>query len=215
MRKILFLLIIICIFSCKKKADEKMTVSGQVKDPFQKINIENVSVNLYTKKIESGTWNASYTLLQSGNTDENGHFSFSFDAIRASNYKINLSKAKYFDSEIEINPENVETGKDFNQDYVFYSEAYLKINIKNYYPYNDQDQISFKISKGFLNAEGCCRDTLSTYTGANVNQFKKCKVYGSQMITFEWIVTKHNTPIFHKDSILSVPFDTTNYNIFY
>lgn len=215
--KLIFLLclILVTFFSCKKKDADKMTISGQIRDPFQNIAVQGVTVDLFVKKIESGVYSSGYSLIQSSNTGNSGDFSFSFDAVIASSYKLSLRKAGYFNSEQEINPNKVTKGNNYNQQYSFYSEAFLKLHIINNTPSSSSDQITFRITKGYLNAYECCWDSFYTYVGKNVDVYQKCKIYGSQKLVFEWSVKNINSTIFHCDSLFCNSFDTAFYDITY
>lgn len=216
MKYIFFLCLgLILILSCKKKDDEKMMISGQVQDPNQNIIVAGVTVDLYVKKIESGLYSAGYSLIQSQNTDNSGNFSFSFDAVMASEYKVCFRKTGYFNFEQVINSDKVTKGNDYNQIYAVHSEAYLKLHIVNNLPNSNLDQITYRVKQGYLNALGCCWDSFYTYVGKNVNIYQKCKVYGYQKLIFEWNVQTTTSVLFYKDSVFCNGFDTTFFEIPY
>lgn len=216
MKQIFYLFIIlISILSCKKKDTDKMEISGQIRDPFQNIAIQEVTVDLFVKKIESGIYSGNYVLIQSLKSDDNGNFSFSFDAVIASVYKISLSKPGYFYTDQEISSDKITKGNNYYQLYSIYSEAYLKLHIKNNTPSLSTGQITFRIKTGFLNAYECCWDSFYTYQGTNVDIIKKCKLYGSQKLKFEWNVIRNNHTVFYNDSVFCNSFDTTFFEILY
>ena len=192
-----------------------MIVSGNIVDTYLHTPVGNVFVELYAQKIESGVWSNNFSSLGSLTTDANGYFSISFENIRSSGYKLLLHKSKYFDSEILINPENIQAGKEYKQDFGIYSEAFLKMRVVNVIPATSADQISYSITDGFINSTGCFPDSTFTYTGAQVDVTKKGMVYGAKWIKFNWYVTSFGNTIQHKDSIQSIPFDTVSYTISY
>ena len=212
---LLILLSVLLITTCKKKDADKMTISGNVMDTYFHSSVGNVFVELYAKKIESGVWSNNYSRLGSLTTDQNGFFSFTFENIRSSGFKLLFHKSKYFDSEVLVNSENIEAGKEYKQNYYIFSEAFLKLKVINIIPTSSADQITYAITDGFVNNAGCCPDSTFTYIGAHVDVTKKCMTYGGAWIKFEWFVTSFGNTLLHKDSILSVPFDTVLYTISY
>ena len=214
MKKLYFFILSIAFifFSCDKEETEKMMVSGQVQTPTSELTSPaDVMVKLYAQKITSGTWNTSYSLVTSQKTNANGQFSLSFDAIRASAYRIELSKDKYFDITSDIDPSNIVKGQNYIVNYEIHPEAYLRLNIINTSPFNNLDKMNYYFSNGALE----CSDTITSYIGTTVNTSKVCKVYGGQEIQLNWNVKKNNQVNVYNTAIYATPFDTTTYNLFY
>jgi len=188
-------------------------VSGQVETPASELtSTADVMVKLYAQKITSGTWNTSYSLVTSQKTNINGQFSLSFDAIRASAYRIEFKKDKYFDIVSDLDASKVVKGQNYVVNYEILPEAYLRLNIINTSPFNSLDKMNYYFSNAVTSE---CSDTTTSYYGTLVNDYKICKVYGGQEIQLNWNVRKNNQVNVYNAMIYVTPFDTTIYNLFY
>ena len=71
------ILLVIFTISCDKKQDD-LIIQGTVKSINEDISLEGVSIELYTRKVESGIFSANYVLFGSAMTSHLGEFSFAF-----------------------------------------------------------------------------------------------------------------------------------------
>ena len=182
---ILYALIFITIFSCKRK-EEHIFVIGQTYDNEQNVPIQNVKVVLYGRKIESGSWSSTYTKLGSDVSDAQGSYSIDIENIKASDFKIELTKDNYYSHAVEYKTDDISKGNNvFN--FGLHSIAFVKLYIKNSNPATNQD--------------------LFTY--------KKCKTYGAFNLIIKYTVRKNNEIKEYVDSVLTTPFDTITHNINY
>lgn len=216
--KFLGLIIILCLqvvfYSCKKKND-KFTISGTAINSQLNQPVANVKAVLYAKTVTSGTWNTQYSTISSTYTQGDGTFSFEFESIRVSDFKIRFTKEGYFVDEYVINPELVEKGENYNQTYYVHLEGWLKLLIKNFYPYTSNDLMSFKLLKGASNCQDGCADTLKSYSGPSVDTLHICKIWGSQWAVLQWTVASGSSYVQHSDSIWISPSDTLVRNLYY
>ncbi len=209
------IIITACLFYSCKKDEDKIIISGKVIDPNQNISVQNVKVELLAQKIESGTWSTNYSLLETDNTVNEGEFYFSIAPIKVSNYRLTFAKENYFNLSVEISPDEVTKNEAYHKTYNVYSEAYLKVHIKNVLPGSPEDYMFYQIKNGTLDCYNCCSDTISEFDGNNVDVTTVCKTYGHQYILIEWNV-KENTSLHHySENVFCNAFDTTSFDIFY
>ena len=211
---LLFICIQIVLIGCKKK-NENFIISGTAYNSELNENIGDVKVVLYAKTVSNGTWNSQYSTIGTTYTKSDGSFSFEFENIRVSDFKISFRKTGYFSDDYIINPELVTKGSNYNKTYSVHQEAWLKLLIKNVNPSTSNDLLSFKLRKGAANCEEGCNDTLKKYYGSNVNTYNKCKIWGSQWAILEWNVASGSSHIQYVDTLWIAPSDTTIRNLFY
>jgi hypothetical protein len=215
---ITFLIYFLCLhfifLGCKKK-NEKYTISGTTFNSELNQPVGEIKVVLNAKTVTNGTWNSQYSTLGTTYSNSDGSFSFEFENIRASDFKITLNKTGYFKNEYIINPELVIKGENFNQIYSIHQEAWLKLIIKNLDPTTSNDLMSFKLRKGGANCDQGCNDTLKKYYGSTVNTYNICKIWGSQWAILEWNVSSGSSHVQNIDTLWIAPSDTTIRNLFY
>ncbi len=187
MNLIKIIIIIFLFISCKKEPD-KIIVSGTINNYIADADVSGVSIVLYGKKIESGTYNGSFTKLISANTDNTGKYNFEIDKENISEYKITLSKYGYFSTE------EIFYSKDFiknkiSKNFTIYPSANITIKVKNTSPINNNDYFKYTIVSGYYNAVECCSKT-AEFFGIDVVEEITCKVIGNQNVTFDWIKAK-------------------------
>lgn len=208
-----FGLLFLFTLSCKKKND-KLTISGFVSESNTTTPAKDVSVELQAQKVMGGTYSSVYETISTGKTGSDGKFSFAFDNIRVSNYKLIFDKTNYFGFTKEFSGSLVIKGEEYNRTYQIYPAAWLRLHIKNVYPVNGQDYFSYYLTGGTSTGYNCCSDTTSKFWG-NVDVIRKCKTYSNQNITINWIYTKNNTPHINTTNVSCAPFDTTSVDLFY
>ena len=180
------LIIFIITFSCNKD-DEVLTIKGSISSSDE--NVTDVSISVLGKKVESGTYNASFKTLGTTKTDASGNFSLEIEKENITEYKINISKYRYFTIEELFYSSNFTDGV-FSKDYTINPSATITIVVKNTSPVNSNDYFKYKITSGYINAIGSCSET-SEFNGTNIDEEYTCNVIGSQDVVFEWIRAKN------------------------
>lgn len=212
---LLIILVAASVAGCHKDRKENYLISGVIIDNRQSINVENVKVNLRGQKMESGSWNSNYNIIETQYTDNSGSFSFDVEADYYSGFKLEFEKSGYFTSEELLNPENLRKGEDYKMNYYIDPEAFISIHIKNNLPYNNSDQISVRISGTLPEGYGCCQDTTGILYGMNVDETTVCKVYGNSVITLNWNIIKNHVSNGYSEDINCPVFDTTYFELSY
>jgi len=154
-------------------------------------NASDVSVSVFGKKVKSGTYNASFQTLKTGKTDANGNFSLEIEKENISEYKISISKYKYFTIEEIFYSSNFNNNV-FSKNYTINPSATITIIVKNTSPIDNNDYFKYKITSGYINAVGSCSE-ISEFSGTNIDKEYTCNVIGSQDVVFEWTKAKNGT----------------------
>lgn len=199
--------------SCKKKEDKNI-ISGVAINQQTQQAIGGVRVELSAKEIANGTWSSQYTSISTLYTQSDGSFSFTFDNIRVSNYKLSFSKTNYITDDYIISPDLVQPGNEYKTTYNIHFESWLKIIIKNNTPAYTGDNLAFQLKAGSVNCPNGCDDAVHNYSGI-IDSTHLCKIYGSQNAIIEWNYSYYSIHQRHIDTIWIQPADTTYYFINY
>ncbi len=207
--------VLILFSSCSKEQYEPVTISGTVIDEQQAIPVQNVTVKLKVQKLESGAYNANYSTLMALPTNKDGKFTFTFKASYYASYKLILEKDNYFDKEIEINPDLIVKGQDYNEDYYITPAAWLSVHILNLYSYDETDSFSYSLSGDLPLCMECCTGTMQTYEGMSIDNTSVCKVKGNSDISIIWTKTKNHITESGIATVFCAVFDTSSYDLSY
>jgi len=164
-----------------------LTIKGSIAAPNG--STADVSISVYGKKVETGTFNASFQKLISGNADASGNFSIEIEKENISEYKITISKYRYFTIE-EVFYSGSFKDDIFNKSYTINPSADINIVVKNVYPNDNTDYFKYTISSGYINAVGSCSEA-AEFKGTDVDEEYDCKVIGFQDVVFEWVKAKN------------------------
>jgi len=209
---ILILIILIC--GCKKK-NKNAGFSGLVFEPNMYSYIADAEVILSGQLVESGTWNTNYTILQRTKTDEEGKFELEIELQRISSYRITVSKDGFFDESYTIDPELINEGKIYDNTYNIFSESSLLLNIKNIYPSDSLDELTYSLNAQTQPYNECCSTSDYTFTGTNIDESVSCKLPGHQTIELDIFVVKNGNTTYQKISKYIAEFETKSIDIFY
>lgn len=189
---ILFSLIILFSFSCKKK-EKNIVITGTVTDTKSGLPASGLSLGLYIKEVASNSYSSNkFTLLETVSTDNQGKYSFSNPYKTAEQYKITSQSTSYYDHVEMINPDNLTTEHDNTINFTINSKSYYKIAFKNANPFDSNDEILFSVSNTDLtNPDGCGAVTVDLF-GMLVDTLVSCPVYGGQTMSYSYVVTKNS-----------------------
>lgn len=212
----LIMILLMCIAGagCEKKQNT-ISIRGNVFDPMQNIAVANALVTISSSKITSGVYNSSYQDISITTTDASGNFSLDFTEEKSAGYRFYIRKEKYFDYTVDISANDITHEQTYTPNFNLYTVAYLKLEVKNTNPYDSADFISYRFTTGFLECYQCCTNTMFKGYGKTYDTIMKCKTYGNNTVSLNWIVTKNGIPINHNQNVFCTPNDTTFYQISY
>jgi len=207
-------LLLIILVSCKKKSNE-IIITGIVADNVSAEYLSNVNIVLSGKVIESGKWTNSYSQLATSSTDNNGKYTIKLDAVRVSEYKLSFSKDNYIDEIKIMQPDDISTDNENTINVNLYLKSFLNLSVKNKYPVNSNDYMSFKLSGNFKSCTSCCSNEKFEFSGTDINQNILCICPSNQNIIINWDVLKGGSVNSYSDTIFIGQGDTTNYLLNY
>lgn len=210
----IFLLLLISIFSCKKKA-QYFEIIGVVTNPITSSNVEGVTVIISSNTVSSNVYNASYSQLASTTTDSEGKFKFKLKYDKTVSYQIDLYKDKYFDETINFDYSVINPKTPYNVEYSITPEAILQFKIKNKTPFSEADELQYWYAGSTKKCPSCCTDTKFTLIGMDVEVLSTCKSIGNKYAKIYWTVKKNQHSNFYVDSVFCMPFQTTVFNLTY
>lgn len=212
--KLLYItLLIFLLLSCNKNKNQ-IIISGLVTDT-ENSKISDVNIALYGKIIESGKWTNSFSEIATTKASSSGEYTLKLESVRVSEYKLTFTKDKYIDDIRIMQPNDITTENDNIINVVLDKKSFIKIQVKNQYPVNENDNLSLKLIGEFKNCSECCNDEKYTFLGTNINQNVVCVCPGSQNITLNWDILKTGSISSHSEILYVNDYDTTNYIINY
>jgi hypothetical protein len=206
---------LLLLLGCKKKNEDIISLKGSVYDPNLNVYVGGARVTLYSSKIQSGIYSSAYKSIVSKVTDANGKFEMEFKKEQVIDYKINITRDNYFSYENKVNPENWLGGNVYKPVYEIYPEAYVRINIENYFPSDENDRVIYGFDSGYYVCPECCTHTYITGYGMDYKSSLKCITQGNKYAKISWHYTKNKNELMHDTSLLCKAFDTTFVNIRY
>jgi hypothetical protein len=211
-----FILFFICIFlfSCKKK-EENYIISGYVTNPELNIAVSQMQVSLWGTKISSGTVQNQQVKLGSYTTDASGHFEFEFEKAVYSTIKIVLFKNDYFETEQNINPNNLNPGQSYNINISAHGLAWLKTIVKNIGSQYNEDVLTYKLSLPYQNCSSCCSTEQIIFNGTGIDTSWICPVYAGSKISVQWIYSYNQNIQPHFDTLVINLNDTITHQLLY
>ena len=202
------LLLLIILLGGERTA-ETIQIAGTLVDSIQKINIEDVTVELYTRKIENGIYSANYDLASSINTSADGRFSFELSNRTWASIKLFFLKEGYFNWEYEIEGDILKRDMGIDEVYNMQAKAWLQFSIKNGSPTDSNDLFDFRLINAPDNCQECCSSDNNTYLGMLVNEDFICLAIGHQDVIVQWNKIKADVQTGGTDRFFASAFDTT------
>ncbi len=180
------ILLITLTYSCKKDS-KTLTIKGSINSSDE--NTADISISILGKKVKAGAFNANFQTLKTGKTDASGNYSIEIEKENISEYKISISKYKYFTIEDVFYSSNFKDGV-FSKNYTINPSAEITIIVKNTTPSDNTDFFRYKITSGYINTIGSCSE-ISEFKGTDIDEEYTCNVIGTQNAVFEWTKAKN------------------------
>ncbi len=207
-------LAVVLMFSCKKDDTKKIVIKGKIIDKNQNIPVSGAEITFWASRLQGGTYNPSLIPMASAVSNENGDFQIAYDKDKDASYRITVEKNNYFGITQDIDVDKLPSGN-YTYNYEITPEAYLKLVVKNHYPYDNNDFIGYTINPPQPNGVNCCPSSANTGIGYFYENTIKCKTYGAQKVKITWSVKKNNINSLYDSLIYCIPFDTTVFNLNY
>lgn len=211
---LMILVVLIIIYSCKKDEQKTIIIKGKIIDKNQNIAVSGAEIIFWASKLQGGTYNPSLIPVSSTISSDNGDFQLSYEKDKDASYRITIDKSNYFgvtqDIDVDKLPPNT-----YNFNYEIIPEAFLKLTVKNYFPYDNNDFIGYTINAPQPLGTNCCPTSSNTGIGYFYENTIKCKTYGAQKVKISWSVKKNNINSLYDSLVYCNPFDTTFFYLNY
>ncbi len=189
---IALLLMGIGLNSCKE--EEMNEVSGFVIGYPELETLDNVEVQLDVKKATQGSYATSWENLGTTTTDSDGKFDFSFENIRAYEYRLIISRENYRTKTILFEPKDYVSTYDFQETMI--KDASLEITIRNMiFPMNPSDEIRIRVSDYPVECTDCSGSDFITLYGA-IDTVLTYMVAGDDEVLIEYTIDKDGSEYF-------------------
>jgi len=183
-------------------------IEGTVQDQTFETGLNEGEVQLIAFPVGSQTGNVVGT-----NTLSSGSFSFEVKREQTEKFIIRLLNDHYFPTEQTLFFSDLVPNEPNLVALETTAKSFVQFNIKNQNQTSADDELKFLKYRGKTNCSDCCENQYTYFNGADVNEQQLCINDGNTYLSFYYWV--NGNEIFVQDSVLSIPFDTVQYNIFY
>jgi len=212
----ILILILAGFCTCKKDKNTEFTINGFIIDKYSSEKIANATVELYKQEVSSGTYNDILTLCETKASDNEGKISFTVQKEYVNEYKLIISKDKYFTNEIILNPNDVYNESGYNANFKIASAGYIKVHVKNNSSLFSDDYVGITLENAANEVcLGCCNNDLTQYIGDYVDEYFKCKTYANTNLIVKWSSIISGQVHNYEENVFIKPFDTTNFELTY
>jgi len=211
------LLLVVVLSECKKKAKE-VEFNGKVIDAATSQAIGGAQVTLASTSVQSWVYNSNFQDIATTVTAADGSFSFVFDDMPASAYRVYIYKNLYFENITVINASDISDSKVYYDNFPLHAESTLTLHVQNLSAKDEEDEeerIVYKIVNGALNCTGCCPSNYMYGYGTDYDTTFTCKTYGNTFFVVESIITKGGSIYQRLDSTYVEPFQNNLLEILY
>jgi hypothetical protein len=209
-----FLIIIVAALACNKDSD-RIIIDGSVTDPVQLMKVQGANVSLYGKLFQGGVFHPDPSVIAMATTDASGNFKIDVGQVKASDFEIHVQKDDYFGFTEPLTTNEIAAGKTYTPAYQIYPQAWIHLKVRNTFPYNASDLISYRILSQNPSCADCCSDAYVQGAGTNYNKEVFCRSRALSSAKILWNVHKGGNS-FTDSAILILPlFDTAYYELNY
>jgi len=209
---IISIFILNILYSCKKEESKTISIKGKITDKNQNLPIAGAEITFWASKLQGGIYNPSLIPVSLTYSNESGNFQLIYEKDKDASYRITVEKNNYFGITQDIEVDDLPSGN-YNFNYEIVPTAFLKLIVKNYYPYDNNDFIGYTINAPQPSGANCCNTSPYIGTGYFYENTIKCKTYGAQKVKISWSVKKNNINSLYDSLIYCKPFDTTIFNL--
>lgn len=211
---ILIFLLFMAAMACNKDSD-RIIIEGSVTDPVQSVKVEGATVYLYGKLLQGGVFHPDPSVIAMATTDASGNFKIDIGQVKASDFEMHVLKENYFGFTEPLTTSEISAGKTYNPAYQIYPQAWIHLKVRNTFPYDSSDLISYRILSQNPSCADCCSDAYVQGSGMNYNNESLCRSRALSAARIIWNVHKGGNSI-TDSAVLTLPlFDTAYYELKY
>lgn len=169
--------------SCRKNTESGTEISGKITNLHNGQGVSGIVVYLEAQEIQNGNFNSSWRSVDEAISNSSGNYTLIFDKKNVIEYRIRYEAPNYFNQEIFVNPDDVKVGENLIRNISIAGMSWMKVNVKNMNPVNNQDLFSYNISAGHLNCpDPCCNPDQKSFMGMNIDTSIVCLAESDHLI---------------------------------
>lgn len=205
--------VVVISYSCKK-TNQIVHFKGHVTEFTGGGQLEGVKIIFSDKKIQNGSINTNFSLVEETTTDNNGYFEFDYKRDKTIELRITAQSDNFHQQTISLNDDDLSLVEDNIVNFELYSKSWVKFIIKNNSPNNSTDELKLVKKNPVEGCEGCCQNDAQIFDGIVDTEFV-CATGGKVFFNFNYIVTDNSGLQFVEDSVYCEPNDTSQIFITY
>jgi molybdopterin-binding protein len=210
---IFFLLILISLFSCKKK-EENYSLNGKVSDIITGSPISGVTLEVQGKVISSSTYSSMFSTFATGTSGSDGYYALDFEKEKVTVFKLIARKNGYLLYEIEFSPDLLSSGS-YTLDVLLANNGWISVRVVNALPSFANDEFSYRFLNIPVDIASSCGSGYNSFSGIVDQQVEACFVPGGMNLVIEKNYNHEQTHIQTFDTLYIIPNDTLEYIIQY
>ena len=217
-RVVHILILFLCVFcfsQCKKPKEVEYKIFGTVSNSRTNQPIENTEVKISAQILSAGTFNNSFQLLESQNTNSEGYYEFNIEKELFNSMKVQFDKELHISYESEINPESIDPSDGIEISSDLDPLAFVNLRVRNINPFNDEDQLVFRYTSSYFPQCTCCNNQYQYFTGTEIDTVVSCTIVGETQLDYSYSIIRggSSTPLSGNQFIES--FETEEIEINY
>lgn len=201
-------ILVVFLVSCKPDP-LTFTIQGTVHDDTFNQPLENGVIEFISYPAGSLTGN----LIESKSLNQNGSFEFEVKREQVEKYELILQNDNYFPEKRTLFFSELKPNEAKQVNLNTTAKSYAKFIVKNQNNPSSSDELKFLKFSGKTNCDDCCPNQYSFFEGAQINESFTCANDGNTYLSFYYWVNGND--VFVHDSIQTIAFDTTTYEIIY
>jgi len=213
-----FLIAIVLISSlmtaCKKK-NETIVIEGKLYDSQLNTFVQGAKVNIFSKFIDSGTYNPNFRLTANTVSDDQGRYSIELEKRTYSELYIDIEKENYFMPKQNIELEKLTSNDPIVMDLNVFPLSEITLKVRNQTQYSNSDYIAYQFLNQIVTCETCCNNLPKYGIGKTFSAEHNCNVLGNSWVKVFWGVEIGGGSYSKTDSVYCKAFENTVFEIVY
>ena len=207
----IFISILFTIVACKKDPIQ-YSFEGNVTSSVDQLGLEDVEVKAFQLPFQNSVATSNFELMAETLTDINGDYSLIFEREKATEFKLEFSRAGFFFQEVPLSAADV-SSEDVNVvNAQMDAKSWVRFNITNLSPANQSDELQLILYEYRKGCEGCATKDYNYFTGVLDTSITYLTTAGSY---FKFTYVDVESGFSTTDSLYLTAFDTVNYSINY
>lgn len=187
---IILILLFLITASPACKNEEPSEIFGTVSIYPDDAPLANAKIELSAQKIDQGSYNPNYQLIDETFTNQTGGFEFSFDPMMASYYRLDVYHDNCRKHRTEFPAQDFSTSKQISIQVV--KQAQLNVHIRNQIGPSESDEFKIRIKNIPDICQDCSSPDYSYFYGPGIDTTIIFEVAGNDEVLIEYVTNKND-----------------------